>query len=333
MEHDRQDLARFGGGNTGHHRLLLLAALVLSLSACGNKDTPPLLGTLEWDRISLPAEASETITSLAVAEGSQVEAGALLLSLDGRRMDQRIAQAEAIVAQQQARLAELSNGTRIEQLDAARAALASAEAGRTEAQKQFTRQADLANKQLIARASLDTARATRDRSEAQVASAQAQLRELTRGARPEQIAQAEAAVKSAQAAVEELRLGRARLDVRAPRAGRVDALPFKAGDQPPPGASVASLLVGDAPYARVFIPASQRAGLRPGQKFVIRVRGIDRDLHARLRSIASEPAFTPYYALTGDDASRLVYRAELVIEDAEAKTLPAGLTLEARIAP
>ena len=140
-------------------------------------------------------------------------------------------------------------------------------------------------------------------------------------------------MKSAQAAVEELRLGRARLDVRAPRAGRVDALPFKAGDQPPPGASVASLLVGDAPYARVFIPASQRAGLRPGQKFVIRVRGIDRDLHARLRSIASEPAFTPYYALTGDDASRLVYRAELVIEDAEAKTLPAGLTLEARIAP
>ena len=37
--------------------------------------------------------------------------------------------------------------------------------------------------------------------------------------------------------------------------------------------------------------------------------------------------------VTGDDASRLVYRAELVIEDAETKSLPAGLTLEARIAP
>lgn len=333
MELDRHNFAHRGGGIPRPQRWLALAALALSLSACESAETPPLLGTLEWDRISLPAEASETVLSLAVAEGAQVEAGALLLSLDGRRMDQRIAQAEAIVAQQQARLAELSHGTRIEQLDAARAALASAEAGRTEAQKQLARQADLASKQLVARASLDSARATRDRSEAQVASAQAQLRELTHGARPEQIAQAEAAVRSAQAAVEELRLSRARLDIRAPRAGRIDALPFKAGDQPPLGASVASLLVGDAPYARVFVPASQRARMRPGQKFVVRVRGIDRDLHAHLRSIASEPAFTPYYALTGDDASRLVYRAELVIEDAEARTLPAGLTLEARITP
>ncbi|KFN42257.1 HlyD family secretion protein [Arenimonas oryziterrae] len=315
------------------HRRLLAVALALCVSACGTKSAPPLLGTLEWDRISLPSEASEPVQSLAVAEGDAVDAGALLLTLDGRRMDRRLAQAQAVVAQQQAQLAELTNGTRSEQLDAARAALTSAEAGRAEAQKQYARQADLADKQLVARSTLDAARATRDRSQAQVSQAQAQLRELTHGARPEQIAQAEAAVKSAQAALEELRLSRARLEVRAPRAGRVDALPFKAGDQPPLGASVVSLLVGEAPYARVFVPASQRASLRPGQKFLVRVRGVDAEQPAHLRNISREPAFTPYYALTGDDASRLVYRAELVLDDAAAKNLPAGLPLEARIAP
>ena len=311
-------------------QLTSIAVLVL-LTACGKPESNDLLGTLEWDRISVPAEASEPVLSIAVVEGAQVKAGDLLLTLDGRRMDTRIAQAEAAVAQQQARVSELMNGARIEQRDAFRAALASAQASQVEATRQYTRQSELAAKQLVARSTLDTARATRDRATAQVAAAQAQLRELTVGTRLEQVEQAEAALRGAQSAVDELTLSRARLELHAPRAGRVDALPFKAGDQPPLGASLASLLVGDAPYARVFIPASERANVREGQAFLVRVQGIDRDLHAKLRSVSRDPAFTPYYALTGDDASRLVYRAELVLTDAEARTLPAGLPVQARI--
>ncbi|MDV3443958.1 hypothetical protein R0G64_31825, partial [Pseudomonas otitidis] len=37
-----------------------------------------------------------------------------------------------------------------------------------------------------------------------------------------------------------------RLTLRAPRDARVDALPYKPGDQPPAGAELASLLVGEA---------------------------------------------------------------------------------------
>jgi HlyD family secretion protein len=257
----------------------------------------------------------------------------LLLSLDARRMDARIAQLQAGIEQQQSRLSELLHGARSEQLDVFRAQLASAQASQVEAQRQYARLAELGGKQLVARASVDAARATRDRAAAQVASAQAQLRELTTGTRPEQVAQAEAALAGAQSAFEELRLGRARLDIRASRAGRIDALPFKAGDQPPVGASVASLLVGDAPYVRAFIPASQRPAMRPGQPFLVHVQGRDGELQARLRSIAREPAFTPYYALTGDDASRLVYRAELVLTEPAAQTLPAGLAVQLRPTP
>jgi HlyD family secretion protein len=310
-----------------------LASIILlaMLSACSKPESDDLLGTLEWDRISVPAEASEPVLSIAVAEGAQVKAGDLLLTLDGRRMDARIAQAEAAVAQQQARVSELMNGARVEQRDAYRAALASAQASQVEATRQYTRQSELAAKQLVARSTLDAARATRDRATAQVAAAQAQLRELTVGTRLEQVEQAEAALRGTQSALDELKISRARLELHAPRAGRVDALPFKAGDQPPLGASLASLLVGDAPYARVFIPASERANVREGQAFIVRVQGIDRDLHAKLRSVSRDPAFTPYYALTGDDASRLVYRAELVLTDAEARVLPAGLPVQARI--
>ena len=40
-------------------RALALAALVLALTACKPAADAALLGTLEWDRIAVPAEASE----------------------------------------------------------------------------------------------------------------------------------------------------------------------------------------------------------------------------------------------------------------------------------
>jgi len=314
------------------NRALLIVAVCL-LAACGKKSEPVVLGTLEWDRISLPAEASEPVLELDVAEGAMVKAGERLLRLDDRRLQAKLAQAVAEQAQAEQHLSELVHGARPEELDSARAAVASAEAAKIEAQKQYARQADLVKKQLVARATVDTARATLDRSVAALVSAQAQLDVLLHGTRAEQVAQADAAMRAAQSAAEALRLNLARIDVRAPRDGRVDALPFKPGDQPPIGASVASLLVGAAPYARVFVPSGLRASVHEGDKFVLRVKGIDHDLHAHVRSIASEASFTPYYALTGDDASRLVYRAELVVDDKDSTNLPAGLPVEARRAP
>ncbi len=139
---------------------------------------------------------------------------------------------------------------------------------------------------------------------------------------------AAAAVRAARAETEVLRLRRARLDVRAPTDGRVDALPFKLGDQPPQGAVLVSVLSGAAPFARLYIPASQRATLAVGDNCMATVTGRTEKFNARMRSIEAEPLFTPYYALTGDDASRLVYRAEAVLTDEAAATLAAGLPVE-----
>lgn len=301
----------------------------LLLSACAKHSDEALLGTLEWDRISIPAESSETVLRWAVKEGDAVKAGQLLLVLDDRRVQAKLSHAQAQLAQQEARLAELTNGSRIEDLDAARAELSSSLALQLEARRQYDRQAELAAKQLVARSALDNAKASRDRASASVSSAQARLQALNAGPRREQIAQAEAGVRAAQASVQELQVSLSKLSVHAPRAGRIDALPFKPGDQPSAGASVASVLVGDAPYARVYVPASQRVGVLAGQKYRVHVQGDAREWKAHVQHIAREAAFTPYFALTGDDASRLVYRAELVFDEADSARLPAGLSVQA----
>lgn len=306
-----------------------LALLLLGTTGCARRAPPELLGTLEWDRVGVAAEVSEPILDIAVAEGDAVRAGDPVLRLDPRRTDAQLAQAEADRRRADAALAELRHGTRIETIDAARATLSGAESTQANARRERDRLAEIRRRGLVAQADLDTAETALRTAAAQASAARANLAELLNGTRVEDIEQAEATLASAQANVERLQLSRARLDVRAPRDGRIDALPFKKGDQVPLGATLVSLLAGDAPYARIYVPASQRPGLDRGARCRVRVEGTAATFDATIRSLRSDPAFTPYYALSGDDASRLAYRAELVLEGTGANGLPAGLPAQA----
>ena len=314
---------------TASNRAICIALFATIASAC-NRDKPDqMLGTLEWDRIGVAAEVSEPILGIAVKEGDMAHAGDAILTLDPRRTDAALAQASADARRADAALAELRHGTRIETIDAARATLSGAESTQVNAKRERDRLAEVRRRGLIAQADLDNAETALRTATAQANNARANLSELLNGTRVEDIEQAEAALASAQANVQRLSLTRARLDVRAPANGRVDALPFKLGDQPPIGATLVSMLSGDAPYARIYVPASQRARLAQGAKCRVHVEGVATTYDATIRSVRSDPAFTPYFALTGDDASRLAYRAELVLAGDAAKKLPAGLPVQA----
>jgi HlyD family secretion protein len=306
-------------------RRLPLAILlaVAGLAAC-SKQPPQALGTLEYDRITLPAPAAERIVAIQVREGEQVAAGQPLLQLDPAHTRSELAAAQAQVRQQHEVLAELETGPRVEDIDRARANLAATQAQAREARAYYDRLAPLKGQGYVAAADLDRARAAAGNAAGQVAAAQAALDELLHGTRPEQIAQAQATVAAAeaQASAQQVLLGK--LNILAPRAGRVDSLPYKLGDQAPVGAPVAILLAGDAPYARIYVPEQQRAGVRVGDAIQVFVAGREQPYAGKVRMIRSEPDFTPYYALIGDDAARLSYLAEVAL-GADAAELPAGL--------
>jgi HlyD family secretion protein len=311
-------------------KCILPATLLTLLAGCNHGSAPPpLLGTLEWDRIAAVAEVSEPITQILVKEGDRAEADQLLMTLDPRRTQAQLDAARADERRLSAALDELRHGARIETIDASRAALARTQATVTNAQLARDRAAEIRKKGLNSQVELDNAEAALRQARADANAARANLDELLHGTRIEDLTQGEAQLAQAQANLAQLSVTLERLSVRAPRAGRVDTLPFKLGDRPPQGAGVVSLLVGDAPYARVFVPETQRVGIKQGSRFNIKVEGIERAFTATALRIASEASFTPYYALTGDDASRLVYRAELEIDGAQARELPAGVPCQA----
>jgi HlyD family secretion protein len=303
-----------------------------ALFGCGHDNSPPpLLGTLEWDRIAVPAEASEPITQILVNEGDQVAADQPLLTLDPRRSQAQLDAAQADAQRLSAALDELRHGARSETIDAARAALARMQTTAANAKITRDRAAEMRRKGLNSQADLDNANTALNQAIADVNAARANLEQLLHGTRVEDLAQGEAALAQAQATVAQLQVTLSHLSVHAPRAGRVDALPFKLGDRPPAGAGVVSLLVGDAPYARVYVPEAQRANLQQGARFNVHVDGASQAFTATLMRIRSEASFTPYFALSGDDASRLTYRAELVLDGEAAHKLPAGLPCQATL--
>lgn len=310
-----------------NNRKFLLAAGLLLLAAC-SKDSPQALGTLEWDRITLPATASEPILAIAVREGQTVKAGDPLLRLDPAHAQAKLQLAEQDAERAAQALNALRNGARTENRQEAQARVAAAEAVARNADQQLARTRSLVQKQLLPAAQLDQALASSRAARSDLDAARAGSALLANGNRAEDVAQGEAALQAAQAQVETAKIDLARLDVHAPRDGRIDSLPYKLGDQPPSGAPLAVLLVGAAPYARVYVPEPLRAGLHAGDRVNVRVNGSDKTYPGTVRSLHSEPTFTPYYALNGKDAARLSYLAEIALGP-EAADLPAGLPLQA----
>jgi HlyD family secretion protein len=87
-------------------------------------------------------------------------------------------------------------------------------------------------------------------------------------------------------------------------------------------------LADQAPHARVYVPQAVRARVQAGTAAEVRVAGYDQAFAATVRTISSEAAFTPYFALTERDRGRLVYLAEVVLTEPAARDLPAGLPVQ-----
>lgn len=310
-------------------------AVLLPLAATGcRRDAarPPAVGTLERDRIELIAEAQEPIREIPVREGDNVSRGDLVVSLDDERARLRVQEARAARDRADAVLAEMLRGTRPEEIAEAEANVAEVEAEIVEAALELQRMEALVADDVESQRNLDIARRRYDAAGARRHAVRAVLERLLNGVTVEELDQARAALAEVEARFDATRVDLERLRIVALRDGRIDALPFKVGDTPPPGAVVAVVLAGGAPYARVHVVAATRPSVNPGDDAVVHVEGLERSFAGRVRWVSAEAAFTPFYALTERDRGRLTYLAEVDLLESEAGELPTGLPVEVTFA-
>jgi HlyD family secretion protein len=313
---------------TDRYASLACTLLALWLLAGCHEQPPQVLGTVEFDRITLPAPAAEHIVKIDVREGQYVPAGTRIMQLETTRTQAALDTAKADLQQQQQALLELEHGSREEQIRQARANLVGAQAEARDASAYYQRLAALARQQFVSAADLDRAKAAAGNAEAAVAADRAMLDQLVNGSRVEDIAQARAAVAAASATAASRSVDLEKLDLTAPRDVRVDSLPYKLGDQAQPGTPLVILLASDTPYARVYVPAALRPSVKVGDVAVVTLHDGKHQFQGKVRMIRSDPTFTPYFALSGDDATRLSYLAEIALGQ-DAKDLPQGFPVSA----
>ncbi|MET0658662.1 MAG: biotin/lipoyl-binding protein [Steroidobacteraceae bacterium] len=304
-----------------------IAAISLLMTACAPEDPDDVVyGTVERHRVEIPAEAYEPVTQLAVAEGMHVTPGQVLLRLDTATVDARLKQNRAAVTQARERLNELARGSRRQEIVEARAALDAANAELSVETREYDRLRALLERRLISQSVLDQAHARRESARGVQEQAAARLALRVEGSRVEAIAQANAALDEALAQQEQLELSARRYTVTAPVAASVEALPYRQGERPPVGATVIVLLADEPAFARVYVPASRRLQFAPGARANVHIDGRADALAGTVRFISAQAAFTPYYALTRRERSRLSYLAEIDLP--AARDLPVGIPVQ-----
>lgn len=305
---------------------LLLALGALLLTACDREPETFMVGTLERDRIELKVESSEPIVAIHVRDGQSVVPGDPVLTQDPARAQDRLAQVSSQRDQAAARLAELKRGPREETIREARANLEAAQVQRSNALADLERTRGVYERGLSSQGQLDRDETTYRAAIAREKAAVEVLERLLNGTTVEELQQAEAVLAAADAQVRSAELDLARTQVIAPVAGTVDKVLYQLGERPPPGTTIAVLLDSSRSFARVYVPEHQRSSLQPGDTMDVRVDGVAEPLRGRVRWISADASFTPYFALTEHDRSRLSYLAEIDLEGAA--DLPSGVPLQ-----
>ncbi|MBD55462.1 HlyD family efflux transporter periplasmic adaptor subunit [uncultured Pseudoalteromonas sp.] len=302
--------------------VLILISLVIT--ACSDSNEGVALGTLERERVIHPATTNEILIELPVSAGQLVEKGQVIAKFDAELQQAIVAKAQAQLAQATAFLEKTLNGARPEEVAAASAKVAAANAAYTQSEANYRRAKTLVKDKLASQETLDSATAARDETFANLESAKQHLNELTNGSRVEDINSAKAQVQAAEAELKVQQKYLSDLTIKAMRAGRVDNLPWHVGERVTKGSPVVIIQANSAPYARVYIPEPYRAKLNQGMTLTVRVDGIDKNIQGELTWIATEPAFTPFYALNQEERARLMYLAEVTLPASE-NNLPTGV--------
>ncbi len=152
------------------------------------------------------------------------------------------------------------------------------------------------------------------------------LESLLNGTTIEELQQAQAALEAMDAGINQLKLDIERLQIYAPVGGMLDKRLYQLGERPLPGATVAVILDTSRTYARIYVPEHQRIAVQPGLRLDVRIDGSEQTMTGTVRWVSTDASFTPYFALTEHDRSRLSYLAEVDLPDAA--HLPSGVPLQ-----
>lgn len=307
--------------------LVLMPVLLLSLMACGRHGAAVFQGYVEGEFVNVAASQAGRLDQLSVARGQQVEKGAPLFALESANEAAARQQAADQLQAAQAQLADLKLGKRPQEVEAAKAQLAQAEAQAKNLSAQLARDEAQFKEQLISAAQMDQSRAAAQSAIEQARQLRSQVAIARLPSRDQQIRAQMAQVDAARAALAQAQWKLAQKAVSAPKAGLVADTLYREGEWVQAGAPVARLLPPENVKVRFFVPEAEVGRLQAGQAVGLRADGAG-EVPARITFISPQAEYTPPVIYSETTRSKLVFMIEARPSPGDGLRLHPGQPLE-----
>lgn len=300
-------------------RLLVFLLVVAALAAAlwfSQRQTGPykVSGVVEADEIRVGSRVGGRVKSVAVSEGARVKEGDLLVTLEPFDLTDRRAEAEARCQQLTAQLDKLEKGPRPQEVEAAKARLAAAEAQKGLAQLTFDRVKKLVAEKNASVDQLDRATNDLKAAEANAEALSQEVKLLEEGSRKEDVAAGRAFLAAARASLSMIDRQIEELSIKSPLDGVVEALDLQPGDLVAANAPVLSIMDTRHLWIRAYVPEG-RSGLAVGKSFKVTLDSFPNErLAGRLTFVARQGEFTPGNVQTPEERSKQVFRIKVAID-------------------
>jgi HlyD family secretion protein len=294
--------------------IVVAALLFWQLRGNGDHGALRLYGNVDIREVELAFRQPGRVATMAFEEGDSVAAGAVMARLDAAPYREKLAAAEAELAVAQAGLAKLHRGNRPQEIAQARERVRQTEAAARDAGRNFQRQNQLLGTGATSQRTVDAARAARDQTAAELASAKAALSLATAGSRSEDIAVGEAQVAAAQAAVAQARTALSDTELTAPSDGIVITRAREPGSMVASNTPVYTLSLHHPVYVRAYVGEPDLGRIAPGMRVRVVTDSSDKAYHGQIGFISPRAEFTPKTVETSDLRTDLVYRLRIVMD-------------------
>ncbi|HWR05314.1 MAG TPA: HlyD family secretion protein [Sporomusa sp.] len=216
--------------------------------------------------VTVSSRVAARVAELLVDEGDAVQAGQVIARLDSRDLKAQVAQAKAILAAAEAKLAGVKAGSRPQQVVQAAALADSAQASLDNAGKVYERTKSLYAQGAVAAQQLDAAQAALAVALAQCAAAKQSVSLAAEGSRSEDIEAATAQMEQAAAILESAQLQLDYTAIIAPIAGVVALKSVNVGESVSVGQPIFNIVDNNNVWIAANIEETAVGKVRVGQK-------------------------------------------------------------------
>lgn len=318
--------------------ILILTLFSILITACNsghnnNQGLIQLSGTIEAREVDLSFQIGGRISQLNVEEGSWVQQGDSVASIDPKDLQLALQQTTATANAAKANLAALKAGTRKQELRVAEADLQKAQSQLNFTMADVKRVSFLIPKKLASDEQLEQAQLQYEIALASVEQARQKLNLLKEGARGEDITRAEQQYIALNEASEITKQQLTYANLMSPVSGMVTVRLSEAGEVIAPGQSVVRIAQTSHPWVRAYLNETQLGNVRVGQSAQVKIDSApDKTLSGKLSFISPVAEFTPKTVETRELRVDLVYRIKVEVNNPDGVLkigMPADITFEA----